>query len=96
MRRAARQDSNHRAIVGALKQAGASVLDLSSIGGGCPDLCVGYRGRNWLLEVKDGAKSPSRRRLTDDQVEFKATWRGHWAIVYGAADAVAIISRADP
>lgn len=33
-----------------------------------------------MIEVKDGEKSPSKRRLTPQQQEFKAGWRG--SIIY--------------
>jgi hypothetical protein len=42
---------------------------------------VGYRGRNWFLEVKDGRKAQSDRKLTHDQVEWHDSWRGQVAVV---------------
>jgi hypothetical protein len=81
MRRAAKVDANQDQVVSALRAAGASVQSLAAIGKGCPDLLVGYRGYTMLMEVKDGAKPPSARRLTDDQV----TWHGAWG---GSAVAV--------
>jgi len=69
-------DDNHRAVVEALRKIGASVQPLTSVGRGCPDLLVGIRGRNFLLEVKDGAKSPSRRKLEPAQEVWRAGWYG--------------------
>ena len=94
MRRAAKTDANHAEVVSALRAIGASVADTSQVGRGFPDLVAGYRGRNWLIEVKDGAKVPSARKLTEDQIEFKAGWRGHWAVVISAAEAIDLVSRA--
>lgn len=74
MRRAAKRDDNHAEIVAALRKAGGLVLDLGAVGGGCPDLLVWRAGVFKLLEVKDGAKSASRRELTPDQVKFHAIW----------------------
>ena len=91
MRRAAKTDANHAEIVAALRKIGASVHDTSAVGRGFPDLVVGLRGRNWLIECKDGAKAPSARKLTPDQIEFKATWRGHWAVAISPEDAVSIV-----
>ena len=91
MRRAAKTDANQSEIVAALRSIGASVHDTSSVGRGFPDLVVGFRGRNWIIECKDGAKVPSARKLTPEQVEFKAGWRGHWAVAISADDAVAIV-----
>lgn len=93
MRRAARQDANHRDIVEALRAIGASVADTSGVGGGFSDLVVGFRGRNYLVEVKDGRKPPSARKLTQDQKDFVAGWRGHWACVMSPDDAIELITR---
>lgn len=49
---------------------------LSRMGRGVPDLLVGTpRGRLVLLEVKDGSKPPSVRKLTPDQREWHQRWR---------------------
>ena len=80
MRRATRLDANQAKIVAALRTIGASVHDTSAVGRGFPDLVVGFRGRTLLIECKDGAKRPSARKLTPEQVEFKVGWRGHWAV----------------
>jgi Holliday junction resolvase len=81
MRRAAKVDDNQSEIVKALRQIGCTVCLLSAVGKGCPDLAVGYRGRNWFLEVKDGRKAQSDRKLTHDQVEWHDSWRGQVAVV---------------
>lgn len=96
MRRAARTDANQAAIIEALRAIGASVRDTSAVGKGFPDLVAGFRGRTWLLECKDGNKPPSARKLTPDQIEFKATWRGHWAVVNSPEEALAIVGRVQP
>jgi hypothetical protein len=93
MRIAAKTDRNQREIVAALQAIGASVAITSAVGKGFPDLVVGMRGRNWLLEIKHGALSPSRRKLTPDQIEFKAGWRGHWAVVNSADEAIEVVTR---
>ena len=71
MRRAAKVDLNHRVIVEALRRVGASVIDLSAVGDGCPDLLVGYRGHTWLIEVKSAKGS-----LTPAQKVTHAEWNG--------------------
>jgi hypothetical protein len=47
------------------------VFDLHTIGKGCPDILVGYHGKNYLMEIKsaDG-------RLTPDEQKFHNEWRG--------------------
>ena len=71
-----RVDANQKEIVDALRKVGASVVSLSQIGDGCPDLLVGYRGRTLLLEVKDGTAAPSKRLLTADEITFQTHWCG--------------------
>ena len=91
MRRAARTDGNHAAIVAALRKIGATAFSLAAVGNGCPDMVVGYRGVNLLLEVKDGARPPSERSLTAAQKEFFAAWAGQAAVVISASDAVTFV-----
>ncbi len=95
--RPSRIDANHREIVAALRLAGATVQDLSAVGCGCPDLLAGYRGQNFLLEVKDGEKAPSMRKLTDAQAGFILLWRGQRVRVVGTVDeALAAIGAVNP
>jgi len=76
VRKRGKVDANQREIVDTLRALGASVQSLAMVGDGVPDLLVGYQGRTWLVEVKDGSKPPSRQRLTADQVAWRDTWRG--------------------
>ena len=86
-----RTDSNQTAIVKALRSAGASVQSLASTGAGCPDLLVGHRGSNHLMELKDGTLPPSRRRLTKDQVAWHRCWYGTVQIVSSVEEALAVL-----
>jgi len=81
MKLRARVDGNHTEIVKALRDAGASVRSLAQVGHGTPDLLVGWRGRNFLFEVKDPARKPSERQLTTDEKAFHYTWRGQVCVV---------------
>ena len=92
MRRAARVDDNHRSIAVALKAIGCSVLSLAPLGKGAPDLLVGYWGRNTILEVKDGSKPPSKRRLTPDEEAFAEAWRGQYAVVETVEQAIEAVT----
>ena len=74
--RAAKIDANHVQCVTALRAAGATVQSLAAVGKGVPDLLVGHRGHTFLIEVKDGAKPPSKRKLTEDQRDWHAAWQG--------------------
>lgn len=66
-----RVDKNQTEIVKVLKQLGCSVLSLADKGHGCPDLLVGYKAQNYLVEVK-GKKG----KLTEDQETFFQSWKG--------------------
>lgn len=88
--RAGRKDANQSEIVAALQAIGCTVKVMHVP---C-DLLVGYRGRNALLEIKDGAKPPSARKLTPDQVIFQAEWRGQYAVVENVDQAIAAMQNA--
>lgn len=92
MRRAAKVDRNQAEIVAALRGIGATVQPLHTVGDGCPDLLVGFRGRNMLIEVKDGLRPPSDRKLTKDQVEWHGGWKGQVATALDVDAAIAIVT----
>lgn len=89
--RAKRIDANQPMIVQTLRDVGASVEPLHFVGGGFPDLAVGFRGQTFLLEIKDGSKPPSRRRLTDDELDWHRRWAGQVAIVNNDREALVAI-----
>jgi hypothetical protein len=74
MRRAARRDDNEKEIIAAMREAGAYVKAINDEG--LFDLLVSYRGETMLIEVKDGAKPPSARRLTEAEQKFHDEWPG--------------------
>lgn len=80
-------DGNHGEVVEALERAGCQVLSLASLGRGVADLLVLQPDRHIrLLEVKDGSKPPSKRKLTGLQLEWHKKWPV--AVVHSATDAV--------
>lgn len=91
MRKASRTDANQAEIVRALRQAGCTVQSLATVGKGCPDLLVGKAGRNWLLEIKDGSKPPSARKLTDDENRWHAHWQGQVAVIEDVDQALRLV-----
>jgi len=80
MRRANRIDANQNDIVDALRGAGA-VVRIISQGDGIPDLLVGYNGFTILMEVKDGDKVPSKRKLTEAEQKFFDEWEGGLLVI---------------
>lgn len=94
MRRAARTDANHSQIVELFERLGYSVADTSGVGSGFPDVVVGRAGLNYLVEIKDGDKSPSDRRLTPKQVAFHGAWSGQVCVVESEDDVVRMFGSA--
>lgn len=86
MRWSAKVDSNQAEIVDALRECGACVQHLHIVGAGCPDLLVGYRGVNYLLEIKSGDG-----RLTPREAGWHLTWRGQVAVVRNPIEALRVI-----
>lgn len=68
----ARIDTNHKEIVKALRDAGATVVSLASMKHGCPDIMVGYNGETILMEIKRDSKA----KFTPDQLDFMGKWKG--------------------
>lgn len=84
--RARRADANQPEIVKAFRSLGYTVQHTHTIGEGFVDIVVGKRGRNFLVEIKDGSKPPSQRRLTPDEDRFHATWKGQVGIASSTGD----------
>lgn len=92
MRRAAKIDANQGQIVQAFRSLSCSVAITSAVGDGFPDLVVGINGLNILVEIKDGAKPPSERRLTPAQVDFHGNWRGQVVVVETVDDVIDLVA----
>lgn len=86
-----RVDRNHSEIVKGLRAVGATVRSTADVGQGFPDIAVGFRGKNWFFEIKDGEKFASQRKLTPAEQEFFETWRGQVGIVQTLDDALRLI-----
>jgi len=91
----AKVDANQADIVEALRAAGCFVQSLAGVGKGNPDLLVGSEGKWFLLEVKDGSKSPSGRKLTDDEISWhrKANQYAPVWVVYDPVGALWVVGK---
>lgn len=89
--RRGRVDGNHKEIVKALRDVGASVQSLADLGKGVPDILVGFRGDNYIMEIKDWRQPPSKRRLTPDEKKWHQLWAGPVCIVETPGEALAVI-----
>jgi hypothetical protein len=95
MKYAARVDANQLATIKEFQRAmpDASVFDASACGEGFPDLVVGWRGKNYLFEVKNPDVRPSDRKLTEPQEAFHGSWQGQVHVVHSAAEMLAVMLR---
>lgn len=87
-----RTDANQKGVIDALRNDGFEVRITSGMGKGWPDAEASF----WMkglgpyaikLEIKDGNKPPSARRLTPDQLAFARKYRGPYAVVHSAQEA---------
>ena len=90
-RLAAKSDANAKEIDRALDSLGASIAKTDGVGGGFPDRIIGFNGKNYLLEYKDGNKSPSRQKLNEQQRRWHNKWQGQVAIVRNPKEALEVV-----
>ena len=83
--RANRIDSNQPEIIAYCEDKGFSVLNISSLKN-CCDIFISKDGFTIAIEIKDGAKCPSARKLTDGEEAFRDRWKGAWRLITCTAD----------
>lgn len=88
MRQIARVDANQAEIVAAARKMGAGILHLHQVGSGCPDLMIGLRRLNLLIEVK-----AVRGELTHAEGLFHLTWPGQVAVVRSIEELAELIAK---
>jgi hypothetical protein len=92
-----RIDANQPEAVNHLRGAGYGVWITSPLGGGFPDLVVAHNVDRWftaLVEIKDGKKPPSGRRLTLPEQAFKNRWPGICITALSGEDALTQLEEA--
>lgn len=80
-------DANQKQIISDLKKIGVSVLNLSKVGNGCPDLLIGWQGKNILIEIKT-----AKGNLNDSQIEFFKEWKGQKFVCKSINEIIEIIN----
>ncbi len=82
-----RTDANQGEIVAAAREMGASVACTHMVKDGFPDLVIGWRGHNLLVECKmpDG-------RLTHGQIVWQEDWRGPKFVVSSDDEMIELLS----
>lgn len=88
-----KKDDNHKEVVDLFKKLGWSELDTSTLKKAC-DCFISNDIRGFLItvaiEIKDGKKPPSKRKLTEGEQEFKDRWRGYYEKVETLKDVIAV------
>lgn len=87
----AKVDANQQEIVKQFRDLGCSVHPLHMVGKGFPDIIIAKAGVNVLVEIKDGDKPPSARKLTTDEQVFHESWQGQIAIVENFTDVLEVM-----
>lgn len=69
-------DSNQVELVSHARKMGATVQHLHSVGGGVPDIVLGYDGKNYLCEIKT-----LKGKLNELQVCWFDAWEGQVCVI---------------
>ena len=88
---ACRKDTTHNPIAEVFERNGYSVLDMSRLGGGAPDMAVGKDGMTYFIEAKS-----RRGAVREGQQTFFETWKGRVYICRSEIEALAIIQEIEP
>lgn len=92
-----KRDGNHHAIVRVFEHELASVIDLSGVGGGCPDLLIGVGGIDQLCEVKlpEGKfGGTAHSKLNHRQKALHRKWSGRPPVVVRTEEEARALVRA--
>lgn len=92
--RARKTDANHSDVRAWFRDIGIYWKDVFQI----PEFCDGMviiNGVTVAIEVKDGSKIPSKRRLTEAEEQFMQEWTaagGHYRIVESLDDVLSVVA----
>ena len=96
MRGRAKKDGNHNEIVAALEMAGCSVLDISMLGQGKPDIIVGHANENFLVEIKNPNTAYGKKGFSKLQVAFADIWPGKVYLIRTVDEALIMVGLKKP
>ena len=74
-------DRNQAEAIAYIRSCGMSVQTLHSVGNGCPDLLVGWRSHDYLVEIKRRRDDGYVTQPTQCQRDWHAAWAGDPVIV---------------
>ncbi len=84
-------DDNQVKVAEAFRRLRWSYKHTHTIGKGFPDGIAGYNGVNYLIEIKDGSKVKSQRKLTEDEQKFHDEWKGQVVIIESVDDVIRFV-----
>lgn len=87
---AKRTDKDHVQVSKWFRDLGASVRDTHTIGNGFPDIVVGYKMFNVLVEIKT-----PKGKLNEKEEKFHKEWKGLAYVVRSKRDVRRLISVLD-
>jgi hypothetical protein len=93
MIRAARTDANQSEIVAALRKRGAVCIITSQLKNAF-DVLVCFNGKIHIVEIKDGNKPKSARKLTEGELRCKSLVEGvrcSYNVIYSVEEALELI-----
>lgn len=82
-----RRDRNQLELVRLWEQLGGTFADLSQLPG-VLDGIAGIAGVDQRVEIKDGKKPPSARKLTEKEADVFQTWRGRRPVIWESGEDV--------
>lgn len=89
-----RRDANHADIVKVLRAYGAYVIDIAGVKNAF-DILVAHKGRLFCVEIKDGDKTPSQRKLTHGEEICKVSLESvgvPYYVVESEAEAIELLN----
>lgn len=98
MIRKAKVDSNQKEIVEALRKVGAEVFHVHMVKN-LFDILVAYNGTLYAMEIKDGNKPPSQRKLTEGEERCRVKLEGvnvPYNVVTSVEEALEVITTYSP
>jgi len=93
---ACKVDANQPALVRLWRSLGCSVAHThANPVPGFPDVLLAVRegGPAHMVEIKDGEKDPSARKLTKDEEEFWSSWKGEIHKIETEDEAIELVNR---
>ena len=91
-RRAAKVDDNQKQVVALFRKLGWYVLIISQLKN-CCDIIVSKNNITIAIEIKDGKKAASARKLSEGELKFESEWKGLYELVICDEDVIEVNKR---